>query len=208
MDPVKKVQLERRLIMVFALILLALLIKGPLKGLFGSSARHAGAPAKAEAGSGLQMLAKKYSPKVEIDPAILPTTSQPREEPIAAPAYTAQGLRDPFKSWLPDAPSSQSGESPKSVMVVPKAQLPTAPPELLIQGLMWGGPEPKAIIHGNVFGVGERVEGATILAIDHRGVTIEYQGTSISYPVAAPASAASRRLPQARSPMAYGGNWR
>lgn len=210
MDPVKKVQFERRLVIGFALVLLVLLIKGPLKGfgLFGSSVRPGGTSSATGTGSGsLKILAQKYTSNVEVDPAILPTTAQPREEPLA-PMYTAQGLRDPFKSLLPAAPSPQGSEPRGAITAARGVQPPAAPPELLIQGLMWGGPQPKAIIHGKVYGVGELVEGVNILSIDHHGVTIEYQGKPMSYPVAAPTSAASRRLQQPRPPMARGGNWR
>lgn len=101
-----------------------------------------------------------------------PLTSPPRA------AYTAHTLRDPLQNLLPD-------ES-KPVVQPPTPQVPDrptgqplaqgAPSTLDIQGLIWGGPEPKAIINDEVYGVGDVIQGATITSIEQEGITMESGG--------------------------------
>jgi hypothetical protein len=46
---------------------------------------------------------------------------------------------------------------------------------------VWGGTKPKAIIDDEVYGVDDTVQGARILAIDRRGVTIDHLGMRVFY---------------------------
>lgn len=202
MNPVKKVQLEQGLVVGLALVLGVILVKGPLKQMGGS-------PPGAKPGSRpLEVLAQKYTPRAEIDPRVMPPPPTPEDVAIAPIAYTAHEVRDPFKSVLPAPPSTLRVDSRGSVVAAPRKEVPSVPPELLVQGLVWGGARPKAIIRGKVYGVGDMVEGVNIVAIDQRGVTIDHQGSSISYPVAVPASAASRGSSPMRPPVPQGGQWR
>ena len=200
MNPVKKVQLEQGLVVGLILVLGVIVVKGPLKQMRGSPSR-AGQGAKP-----LEVLAQKYTPRAEIDPRVMPPPPT-LEEVVAAPpiAYTAQEMRDPFKSLLPAAPATPRVEPRGPATAAPRGGAPSVPPELLVQGLVWGGTQPKAIIRGTVYGVGDMVEGVKIVAIDQRGVTIDHEGLSVSYPVAAPASAASRGASPMRPPLVQGG---
>lgn len=103
----------------------------------------------------------------------------------ATPLYAAAALRDPLKSLLPSAPPAPSPRGQPVVAPPAPSPSPDAPPTLSIQGLVWGGPAPKAIINDAVYAIGERVAGVTILAIDRGGVTIEHLGAAVLYPIPA-----------------------
>lgn len=86
--------------------------------------------------------------------------------------YTADSFRDPLISLLPSESSTASQPKP-----VPTSPLGIHPPALTIQGFIWGGPRPQAVIDGDVYDVGETVGGARIVAIDQQGVTVDVQGS-------------------------------
>ncbi|MBI4597261.1 MAG: hypothetical protein HY737_02530 [Candidatus Omnitrophica bacterium] len=104
-----------------------------------------------------------------------------REEVSAAPAisgdplYTAQSLRDPMKSLLPQHEEmlrparDDDGKNAKKLAKTPM-------PVLELQGVLWGGPKPSAIINSEVYGVGEAVKGVIIKSVDRTGVKVEFQG--------------------------------
>ena len=95
--------------------------------------------------------------------------------------YTAFGARDPFVSLLPKGANPQ--EDTRRPLPAPPRQ---APPALRVQGILWGGLKPEAIINERIYRVHESIEGATIMSIDAHGVTIEHQGALVSYPVGGP----------------------
>ncbi len=111
------------------------------------------------------------------------TSHEPSRSALApsatASAYSAHDVRDPLKSLLP-APPSPSGQA-----VVTAAR--PAPIESWqareVQGVIWGGSEPKAIIDQEVYGVGDLLDGATIVAIDRSGVRLRRGDREIVYAV-------------------------
>ena len=99
--------------------------------------------------------------------------------------YTAATLRDPLQSQLPGSKKpevrpSQEGSGHGMASSAGEVRLPT----LTIQGLIWGGPKPKAIIDNEVYGVGDVVQGATITEIGREGITLELQGRTIRMAIA------------------------
>jgi hypothetical protein len=102
---------------------------------------------------------------------------QPAHGTPSAPLYTAQDLRDPMESLLPPEPKPELSEAEV------QARQSTRPP-LRLQGLVWGGKKPQAIINSRLYRVGESVEGSKILSIDRTGVTIEHYGHSALYSTA------------------------
>lgn len=104
------------------------------------------------------------------------------------PLYTAQTLRDPFDSLLSKpAPTPEPPPQP----LVEATSLPAQPvpppvssPSVVLQGVVWGGPEPVAIINHQVFRLGQTVGGSKIVRIDRQGVTIDVNGTPVVYAVA------------------------
>ncbi|MDD5613470.1 MAG: hypothetical protein PHQ54_00160 [Candidatus Omnitrophica bacterium] len=80
--------------------------------------------------------------------------------------YVGSDLRDPFKSYLPEAKIDKTS----SVIL---RELST----LNLTGIIWGE-DPMAIINGKVYRVGESILGIKIVEIDKRGVLLEHQGES------------------------------
>ncbi len=80
--------------------------------------------------------------------------------------YKASSLRDPFKEDIlkKDKPEAEI----KSPVSEPLAPLP----EMDVQGLIWGGNFPQAIINNKVYVVGDLIEGAEILSIDKKGIKL------------------------------------
>ena len=114
--------------------------------------------------------------------------------------YTASVLRDPLKSFLPQAvppvsapiqlqpANSESSGRPANA---PPASEQRAPmPNLTVQGLVWGGPRPQVIINDKVYSVGDMVGGGKIVVINRHGVGLEYNGARAFF---SPASASGLR---------------
>lgn len=166
MEVGKKSQLEQRIVVALAIVF-GLAALNALRG-FGyfksASPPTVALPAK--------VAQKPANPNVMPEPAAVHAA-----EPIAKTTYTAENLRDPFHSLFPAPPTSDlrpNGGSDAGSRAAPPAEI-TLPP-LALQGLLWGGPAPKAIIDNEVYGVGDTVQGALIKAIQREGITIELQG--------------------------------
>ena len=112
--------------------------------------------------------------------------------------YTAETVRDPLISLLPKQ-SSQPVTPAKPVernMSSPMAA-PRQPPPVVVQGMLWGGPRPQALIDDKLYTVGDLVGGARILAIARGGVTVEVQGTTflLKPTITAQKPSGPRRMP-------------
>ena len=113
----------------------------------------------------------------------------PAASPPDTSRYTAGLLRDPLKSMLPKLPSppsarSQSGTATTDRHTVPaKPVRSSLPSSLTIQGLVWGGPRPQAIINGRVYSVGDTVSGGKIISINRDGVRLDYDGVPAFFPL-------------------------
>lgn len=88
------------------------------------------------------------------------------EEVIVKPnvEYKAQDLRDPFQG--PFAPEGTSVAGPE-VLAAPQTL-----PSLEIQGIIWGGDFPQAIINNKVVKIGDTIEGVQIMDINQSGVIV------------------------------------
>ncbi len=90
--------------------------------------------------------------------------------------YSAQGLRDPFMG--------KGGQSGTGEEVNPVEKKPL--PALTVQGVIWGGNFPQAIINNKVLKVGDTIEGVKIKAIAKEGIIVLFEGSesAISSPAA------------------------
>jgi hypothetical protein len=96
--------------------------------------------------------------------------------------YTADSSRDPFLSWLPSAdgkPVTRGGERPATE--ASSAPVTSAPSGVKIEGVIWGGPRPQAVIDGKVYDVGDVVQGARIRRIGPDGVITDVQGRDVQW---------------------------
>lgn len=109
----------------------------------------------------------------------------PRRGPaIPVITYAADQVRDPLIPLLPElskGDSSKGSTNPNTV----KPAIPS-PPAISIQGVIWGGGNPKAIINGNVYAVGDLVDGARIVSIKREGITVESQGAMFDLGMSGP----------------------
>ncbi|MFA5198612.1 MAG: hypothetical protein WC432_03600, partial [Candidatus Omnitrophota bacterium] len=78
---------------------------------------------------------------------------------------------DPFRTYLikdePEVKPQETGLPVKPDFDISKLQL---------QGVVWGVKNPQAIINGKVVSVGDLIEGAEIVSIDKKGVTLSING--------------------------------
>lgn len=90
--------------------------------------------------------------------------------------YESGRLRDPFQPYLGDKPVIQF-QSAGSL-----AQSNINLDAFKVQGIIWGGRMPQAIINNKVLAVGGLINEAKILNIDKNGVTLSIAGQVINLP--------------------------
>lgn len=100
--------------------------------------------------------------------------------------YNSGGLRDPFQSPMAKKEILPLGEKQEVIgkkieLVKPGSDVG----ELKIQGTIWGGKVPQAIINDEVLGVGDKIEGVEILNIDKDGITLSSSGIPNNFGVSA-----------------------
>jgi hypothetical protein len=93
---------------------------------------------------------------------VLPVIEKPTVE------YKADGLRDPFKGYQEEMRESMPQTPEQVILLAPPATLP----EFKIQGTIWGGSIPQAIINNKVVKIGDDIEGAKIIGINKDGVKV------------------------------------
>lgn len=84
--------------------------------------------------------------------------------------YDAGGTRDPFGDVLGQPEEQRVSAEGELAAGSQAAPLPT----LSIQGLIWGGRFPQAIVNGKVVRIGDAVEGAQITDINKEGIVLFY----------------------------------
>ena len=184
MDGQRKAKLEQRAIGVLVVVF-GVMLTGALRsvGVFGrhvvrtavSSPKHSVRPEQPTLRVAVEEYRKRMEPQPEAPVPVLVA------EPPPEPTYTAYELRDPLRSLLPREPEP---EREVDIPIDPSMasggeSSPRALPNLVVQGVWWGGGEPKAIINDEVYGVGDTVAGATVTAIDGTGVSIDFSGETL-----------------------------
>lgn len=129
--------------------------------------------------------------------AVMQESGSP-EEPIfdlrVDVKYTAEGLRDPFESYL---------IKEKAVGIKEKgAAVGQVLPSLVVQGIIWGGSFPQAIINDKVVKIGDEVERARILEISKEGVVVLYDNRR--YDLSSPAATGLENLKKKSERGKYG----
>ena len=92
--------------------------------------------------------------------------------------YKSGRLRDPFQTYIANK------KKEKEEVAVPANDRPAAPRfnfnKLKVQGIIWGGRIPQAIINNKVFTVGDSIEGAEIVNIGKKEVILNFAGEMIN----------------------------
>ncbi len=175
-----KVQ-RQQVIMGILLLVFGLILARSLKqlGFFGKPVVAAQAVPSPETSTpkSLTEVARNYRDRFEAKVKKIDESQAVSPASGAIHAYTAQNLRDPLVSLLPTKPKpvEQKPKLPLKEAGKPVLKLP----ELMVNGLIWGGSNPQAVINGKLYSVGEAVEGATVTAIAADGVTLEFEGKII-----------------------------
>lgn len=199
MDAAKKAAREKQIVIGLVALFAVTFVMGPMKTLGWFKPRPGPA-------SGMETvtISKPIGAVMEdfwkrVNPEVGPEARGSTVGSEAPAAYTAHKLRDPFKSLLPQA-SGGAEDLRADPPVSPAPPPPKRPaPELHVEGLVWGGPTPSAIIDGEVYRVGDALQDDTIIAITRRGVTLEHEGDRILYPPAAMVSGNTGNSPSART---------
>lgn len=103
----------------------------------------------------------------------------PLDETIGRPQikYKSGQLRDPFVPVMVKEEKKPSLQEQKAVESQrPKINLSA----LEVQGIIWGAKVPQAIINNKVLAAGDSINGAEILSIDKRGVTLSFAGEVVN----------------------------
>ena len=199
-DAAKKASIEKKIV-VGLLVLFGLTLGGALKGVVGTHVSPSvSAPATVTSVAPTMMPSVRQTvmeaiaqqeEMVASSQASPSTAPSQRRVSVDEPLYTAQDLRDPMRSLLPqEAPKITAQSAMPTRMVETPPEEP--PPPLRVRGILWSGTDAQAIINDNVYRIGEMVAGVKILAIDHRGVTVEYRGAPMLYTTASPTTDAGR----------------
>lgn len=104
--------------------------------------------------------------------------AQSEEDPAPKVIFDPKGLKDPFRS--PEEKEKPPEEIPEAEAVEARPL-----PELRVQGLIWGGKIPQAIVNGTVVTVGDVISEARIEAIGRSGITVFFDKRS--YDIFSPA---------------------
>ncbi|PIQ91081.1 MAG: hypothetical protein COV71_01205 [Candidatus Omnitrophica bacterium CG11_big_fil_rev_8_21_14_0_20_41_12] len=88
--------------------------------------------------------------------------------------YESGQLRDPFQSCLVKE-RYPSGIQEAGNLAQSKIDLDA----FVVQGIIWGGKMPQAIINNKVLGIGDLIENAKILSIDKTGITLSISGAIV-----------------------------
>ncbi|MDD4909981.1 MAG: hypothetical protein PHR44_04790 [Candidatus Omnitrophica bacterium] len=87
-------------------------------------------------------------------------------------SYAPQSSRDPFKDFLPVKRDAEEQVGAIRGQAEAAVQLPA----MKLQGVIWEGRIPQAIIDNGVFTVGDKINEAEIKSIDREGLTLLYKG--------------------------------
>lgn len=91
--------------------------------------------------------------------------------------YKSGGFRDPFQPPLVKQEKKVTQvEQAKQVKKIDLIQPGSDIGNLKVQGIIWGGKIPQAIINDEVFSVGDTIQGIEILSIDKTGITLSSSG--------------------------------
>jgi hypothetical protein len=102
--------------------------------------------------------------------------------------YKSGGLRDPFKTYLIKEESKAA--TSENVQLPEQAELVLD--RLKVEGVIWGVKTPQVIINDRVLAIGDFIEGAEIVNIEKKGITLRFNGAI--FDLAAPGQSAVQMM--------------
>jgi len=99
--------------------------------------------------------------------------------------YSSGDLRDPFIDLFQLSIENEQKEKEMKNIRVPKEVTKTQEPlpsleKFKVQGVIWGGKFPQAIINNKVLGVGDSIDGVEIVNIEKKGITLNLAGRAFN----------------------------
>ncbi len=92
--------------------------------------------------------------------------------------YKAEVLKDPFRGFRK--------KETKKINTVSESKTTAKPlPALTVQGIVWGGQTPQAIINNKVVKVGDTIENVEIIDITKNGVDVFFEDQEYNLPAPA-----------------------
>jgi len=99
--------------------------------------------------------------------------------------YTAEGMRNPFQGYIEQTDVINVGSTSEEEVSLPAFE---------VQGVVWGGDVPQAIINNKIVKTGDVLSDAKILEISKQGITILYHDRR--YNIMSPSAIAMGSLEQ------------
>ncbi len=101
---------------------------------------------------------------------------------FTAVSLYAQDVQElnPFMDWLPRK-VIPSKEKPKKRYV--KGSVEELRLDIKVEGTIWNAKVPCAIINGEVYKIGDKIEDAEVVDVDKEGVTLMYKKKIYIFPV-------------------------
>ena len=193
---------KREQLIVFSLLAVFLLIlAGKLKEKLGQPSMlqpaQALTPGLSDGGLGAAIRGFRDRLDTVQDEAAHPMSLGVMNAPVA---YTADGLRDPFSSLLPEIPKEPPAPAGRMQRDLEAAQLPAPSLSAMkVSGWIVGVERPVAIVDRQVVRVGDVIKGGRIVSISPEGVLIQVGKTVVRLPASSAVvqhdSAAWHRLP-------------
>jgi hypothetical protein len=95
--------------------------------------------------------------------------------------YSSGDLRDPFIDLFKLAIEKDKKQKEGQEIQAPQEDTETQKPlpsldKFKVQGVIWGGKLPQAIINNKVLGVGDSIDGAEIMSIGKKVITLNFSG--------------------------------
>jgi len=99
--------------------------------------------------------------------------------------YSSGDLRDPFNDLFRIAAEKEKREKEHRIIETPQDDTVSVAPmpsldKFKVQGIIWGGKFPQAIINSKILSVGDTLEGLKIVNIEKKGVTLSFAGKLVS----------------------------
>ena len=94
--------------------------------------------------------------------------------------YTSEDLRDPFSNLF-----QLNKEKKDQNIQVPQESIEQEQPlpdlgNFKVQGIIWGGNFPQAVINNKILKVGDLIDGGQIASIEKKGITLNYAGRMVN----------------------------
>lgn len=96
--------------------------------------------------------------------------------------YVTEGTKEPFLDYFTKNEPAAPTQAEAAAQAAKKEQLKPKPalPDLAVQGIIWGGNVPCAIINNKVVKEGESIDGVKLIKIEKENIEVLYQGWNYS----------------------------